>query len=302
MDSALKANRVLIFNKLRNKLLKSDVDFCNSLWETNNIYLSSYLTKKYIYNNQLPIIELIDILEAFFLIRINGNYFYLSCGDAIKLYFPIQLKLRKYFIDSNVIDLENVLCHCNNDIDINKFKQIVDSFFDLSNYYLTSVKTFPNIYMFECSQELKNIIKNTNIDGFYDPVLNNIYLTKDIEMFNHELIHSITNNWKGWPNILISEGIAESYNDEFDDMTYERYKHYNKNISRLFISKDICCYDYKLLGLFMKFIISNLGIEKLKKIYYASTFLNNIEAIEVVFNKDIGSINDLFSIWLTLNC
>lgn len=301
MGCNVKTNKIHIFNKIRKNILNLDLNFCNSLWCTDNVYLSLHLTEKYIYNNYVSNIELIDTLKTFFLVKINGEYFYITCGKASKIYFPIQLKLRKYFDASVVLYQEKVCCHYNSDININKFKKIIKNFFKLSNYYSTNIKKLPNIYMFKNSQELKSIIKNANVDGFYDPIFNNIYLTNDIEVFNHELIHSITNNWKGWSNILISEGIAESYSAEFNNTIYERYVyHYDRNISRLFMSKDICCEDYKLLGLFMKFVMSNLGIEKLKKLYYVSTFFDNIEAIELVFNKSIRSINELFAMWFTL--
>lgn len=138
---------------------------------------------------------------------------------------------------------------------------------------------------------------------FVEPGQGHIFCFTDelaTEPLLHELIHALYyRNLKGWPSLVLREGIAEAF---FDDSYYQKALSHQKGIdysvllsSKLERASDE--FDAILLGLFCRFLIRTYGPDKFNLAYQMDNGHIDITMARV-YGQSYSDIRAKFLAWL----
>ena len=215
---------------------------------------------------------------------------------------------------SKQIESESLILHYGN-IDSTKAKLIALSqefyYSELQNQLNSKPSKKINVYLFNNREQKKLLFGAGNAD-VAKPWQYSIYISADSwqSTLKHELAHVFTAEFGTGPfklasgfNAALIEGMAESLdgisNDiSIKDLTSLAYNNgYGVDIKSLFTGlsffKGNSTLAYTYSGAFIKYLIKNYGIEKVKKFYntgdFESVFKTKIEIIQKEFEQSIIS-------------
>jgi len=214
---------------------------------------------------------------------------------------------------SNKVESEHFIIHADKRIEKDEVRLIVlnQEFYyqQLKKYFKEEPKTKINSYIFYDSQQKKSLFGSGAAD-VAKPWLNSIYVSMDTweNTLKHEIAHCFTAGFgsgifklaSGFNPALI-EGVAEAadgiyHENDIHYLASLAYKNdYRVSLSSIFTSfsffGSVSTLSYIYSGSFIKYLVDDFGIQKVKEFYQKGEF-------EKSFSADLYSIIDEYNLFL----